>query len=56
MFEPKNPFAFIIRASVFFLLFSTFPLVNHLLRTLFYTLFWGSTEVSNKIFYGVNLV
>ena len=34
MFASSDPIAFIIRAGVFCLLFSTFPLVNHFLRSL----------------------
>jgi len=56
MFEPTSAIAFLLRITLFCLLMVAFPLVNHFLRTLIFTLIWGTLEVPNKIFLIVNTI
>ena len=48
MFHFYDPSAFVLRLSIFFLLFSTYPLVAYFLYDLILRLFFGATE-PNKI-------
>jgi Transmembrane amino acid transporter protein len=56
MFEITDILAFFMRFALFALLFCCFPLINHFLRTLVLQLFFRDKEITNKIFYSVNLV
>ena len=48
MFEYKSISAFILRLAIFFLLFSTYPLVHYFLNTMLLQLFWKNTTLSKK--------
>lgn len=56
MFSVSDPLAFVMRFALFALLFCCFPLINHFLRSLCFQLFFRDKEVTDKIFYGVNVV
>jgi Transmembrane amino acid transporter protein len=56
MFPVSDPLAFIMRFALFALLFCCFPLINHFLRSLCFQLFFRDKEITDKIFYGVNVV
>jgi solute carrier family 38 (sodium-coupled neutral amino acid transporter), member 9 len=46
MFEYTNIPAWILRLAIFCCLFSTYPLVNHFLKTILKNLFWKKQQVS----------
>lgn len=46
MFDYTNIPAFILRLAIFFLLFTTYPLINHFLRNLLLNLFWRNKTIS----------
>ena len=56
MFSVSDPLAFVMRFALFALLFCCFPLINHFLRSLCFQLFFRDKEITDKIFYGVNVV
>ncbi len=55
MFTVSDILAFFMRFALFALLFCCFPLINHFLRSLCLQLFFRDKEMTDKIFYGVNI-
>lgn len=56
MFSATDPIGFLLRALFFLMLCCTFPLVNHILKTMVITLIWGSKEVSKATFTAVSTI
>jgi hypothetical protein len=46
MFDYTNIPAFILRIAIFFLLFTTYPLISHFLKNLLKNLFWRNKELT----------
>ena len=55
MFIVTDVLAFIMRFALFALFFCCFPLINHFLRSLCLQLFFKDKEITDKIFYPVNI-
>jgi len=55
MFKITDILAFVMRFALFALLFCCFPLINHFLRSLCLQLFFKDKEITNKIFYPLNV-
>ena len=55
MFTITDILAFIMRFALFALLFCCFPLINHFLRSLCLQLFFKDKEITDKIFYPLNI-
>ena len=55
MFPYDNVGAFVLRTSIFFLLFSTYPLVNFFLKTILKNLWFRNREVSRLVDFVMNV-
>ena len=55
MFTTTDILAFIMRFALFALLFCCFPLINHFLRSLCLQLFFKDKEITDRIFYPLNI-
>ena len=54
MFTNTSAVAFVMRLVLFLLIFTSVPLVNHFLRSLYFQVFFRDREITNRIFYTVN--
>lgn len=56
MYGYNSAVAFVVRLSIFMLLFSTYPLLNLMLRTQILNLVWPAREITHKQTIAVNAV